>query len=124
VVIDYAREDVNRTLRRYEPSGADVVIDLIGEPVMAGSLSLAKTGGRLVSTVGQPDATLAASRSIRASSMFTEGNGSQLEEIGRLIEEGKVRSPRIEEFDLSEAARAQRKSESHHAEGKLVLKVR
>jgi NADPH:quinone reductase-like Zn-dependent oxidoreductase len=50
-------------------------------------------------------------------------NGKQLAEIGRLIDEGKVRVTVSKVYPLEEAAEAQRALENEHARGKIVLKV-
>jgi NADPH2:quinone reductase len=123
VLIDYTREDVATAMKRYAADGVDVMIDLIGGKTLAESFEVVKANGRIVSTVENPDQEMALVRKIKAMTMLVQGNGGQLAEIAKLIEEGKARPPRIEEFDISQVATAHRKSQSHHTEGKLVLKV-
>jgi NADPH2:quinone reductase len=118
-LIDYTRQNINTVNEE-----VDLVLDLIGSEEQERSFSLLRKNGRLVSTVGDPDQNKALQYGVQAVSMFVEGNGRQLTEIAQLIEAGKVKPPRIEEFELSQAALAQKKSESHHIEGKLVLKCR
>lgn len=53
---------------------------------------------------------------------MAEPNAAQLEEIGRLIDNGRVRVVVVKTFPLAEAA-AQRAAETEHPNGKIVLKM-
>ena len=50
-------------------------------------------------------------------------NGGELEEIGRLIDEGKVKPKIARTYGLAEAASAKDYVEQGHTEGKVVLKI-
>lgn len=121
--IDYTKQDVAKAVKQQVPEGVDVVCDLVGGEALHQSFSLIKPGGRLVSTVQEPDQQLIAAHDVKAEAMLTEPNGEQLAQITKLIETNRVKPPVIHEFDLSDAAAAQSQSQSHHVEGKLVLKV-
>lgn len=54
---------------------------------------------------------------------MTEPNGAQLAEIGRLLEEQRVRPVVTKTFKLAEAASAQRYLEQQHPRGKVVLEI-
>jgi NADPH:quinone reductase-like Zn-dependent oxidoreductase len=123
VVIDYSKDEVGKVLQQHVAEGVDVVIDAVGGKTLTDSFALIKPEGRLVSTVEEPDQDLAYAQDIKATMMSVTAQGEQLAEIAKLIEQGRVKPPRIEEYDLSQVAEAHKQSESHHTEGKLVLKV-
>lgn len=54
---------------------------------------------------------------------MAQPNAEELQQIGKLIDEGKIR-PHVElTFPLARAAEAQRRLESAHTRGKVVLEV-
>jgi len=122
-VIDYSKENFVETIRRRYPEGIDVVFDLVGGDSNPYFLVL-RPGGRLVSSVERPNPKKAAQYGVQAESLFVRPDGKQLAEITSLIEEGKIQSPKTQEFSLEDAPKAHELSESHHVEGKLVVKVR
>ena len=50
-------------------------------------------------------------------------NGEQLATIGRLIDEGVVQIPHIEERSIDEVADALSKNKAGHTQGKVVLRL-
>jgi NADPH:quinone reductase-like Zn-dependent oxidoreductase len=117
-VIDYKKE-------RFEEvtDAVDVVFDLIGGETRDRSFGVLKNGGILVSTLGDPDKQKASEHAVRVAGYMAKPNGQQLAEIGRLIDEGKVRVTVSKVYPLEEAVEAQRALEKEHARGKIVLKV-
>ncbi|MBI5629363.1 MAG: NADP-dependent oxidoreductase [Elusimicrobia bacterium] len=121
--IDYALEDPAEAARRVHPQGVDVVLDCVGGDSLVKIFAAAKEGGRLVSIVDEPDQKLAAARKLKSGFVFVAPNGSQLSQIARLIEEGRVRPPHILERPLEAAAAAQDENQARRVTGKVVLKV-
>jgi NADPH:quinone reductase len=122
--IDYASEDFAAAVKRFCPSGVDVVFDTVGGDVQTRSYNVLKPGGMLVSIVDPPDETLAATHNVRANYVFVSPNGQQLREIARLIDRAAVKAPQIEELPLEQAAAAQDRSRAGHVAGKIVLRIR
>ena len=102
----------------------DVVFDTIGGGIRARSWKVLKKGGILVSIVGPPpSADEAAKHGVRSAFFSAQTNASQLAEIARLVDSGKV-YPIVETvLPLAEARRAHELTEKGHARGKIVLKV-
>lgn len=117
-VIDYRND------RFEERAGTvDFVFDLIGGETQERSWAVLDDGGTLISTLSEPSQEKARERGIRATSYMTRPSGAQLEEIGRLIDSGKVRPHVAATFALAEAGAAQERLEQQHSRGKIVLEV-
>ena len=104
----------------------DLVVDTMGGEILDESLEIVKEGGRLVSTAGQPDAEKAKAKKVTADSMWLNPNGKQLAELGDLMEKGKVKVHIGETYPLTQAGlrKAHELSETHHAKGKIVIKIK
>lgn len=104
----------------------DLVVDTMGGEILDESLEVVKEGGRLVSTAGQPDAEKAKTKKVTADSMWLNPNGKQLAELGDLMEKGKVKVHIGETYPLTQAGlrKAHELSETHHAKGKIVIKIK
>jgi NADPH:quinone reductase-like Zn-dependent oxidoreductase len=118
VSIDYTKqkfEDVAKDV--------DVVLDSIGKDTLARSHGVVKTGGFIVSLVARPDRDELNKRGIRGAALSVEPNSDELAEIGKLIDEGKIKVIVSRTFPLSEAIKAQEQVATGHTRGKIVLKV-
>ena len=104
----------------------DLVVDTMGGEILDESLEVVKEGGRLVSTAGQPDAEKAKAKKVTADSMWLNPNGKQLAELGDLMEKGKVKVHIGETYPLTQAGlrKAHELSETYHAKGKIVIKIK
>ncbi|MCR8969055.1 NADP-dependent oxidoreductase [Facklamia sp. 7083-14-GEN3] len=104
----------------------DLVLDTLGGETLVKSLDLVKDGGRLVSTVGQPDEEKAKERGITVESLSAKSNGDHLDKLADLIEKGQVTPYVGHEFPLTAQGLRQAHdiSESHHAKGKIVIKIK
>jgi NADPH:quinone reductase-like Zn-dependent oxidoreductase len=102
----------------------DVVFDTIGGDTRTRSWKVLKKGGILVSIIGPPpSADEAAKHGVRSAFFSAQTNASQLAEIAKLVDSGKI-YPIVETvLPLAEARRAHELSEKGHARGKIVLKV-
>jgi NADPH:quinone reductase-like Zn-dependent oxidoreductase len=76
-----------------------------------------------VSIVGDPDRAELEKHGIHGASISVEPNADELAEIGKLIDQGKIKVIVSQTFPLSEAAEAQEQVATGHTRGKIVLKV-
>ena len=115
--IDYQHVDFS------ELRDMDVVLDTIGGEVQDKSWKTIKPGGRLLSIVQTPDEAVAASHGVTASFYFIEPDRSQLEDMARLADAGKLIVNIDSEFSLDQVADAHERSESGRAQGKIIINV-
>ena len=118
VAIDYKTQKFEEIAK-----DVDVVVDGVGGETLARSYPIVKKGGVLVSLVGRVDQAQLDKHGIRGVSLEAETNGEQLAQIGRLIDEKKIKVIISETFPLADAAKAEAKADTGHARGKIVLKV-
>jgi NADPH:quinone reductase-like Zn-dependent oxidoreductase len=116
--IDYEAHKFEELVR-----DVDVVFDLVAGETQERSWGVLKRGGILVSTLGRPPEDEASQYGVRAAGFMARPNGSQLAEIGRLIDAGKIRPVVAAIFPLAEAQDAERRLEQHHVSGKIVLEL-
>jgi NADPH:quinone reductase-like Zn-dependent oxidoreductase len=116
--VDYQKtrfEDVVRDV--------DAVLDTVGGDTLERSFKVLKPGGILVSLVQPPAPESAAQYGVRALFYGAHASSSDLAEIAKLIDDGKVK-PVVETIlPLADARRAHELSQSGHARGKIVLKI-
>lgn len=101
----------------------DVVLDTIGGDTQKRSWKVLKKGGILVSIVSPPSAEEAAKHGVRSGYVFVQPSASQLAEIAKLVDSGKLKPVVEAVLPLSEARRAQELNETGHTRGRIVLKV-
>ncbi len=128
--IDFARslgavQVVDYKAQRFEDEvdKVDLVFDLIGGETQSRSWVVIKDGGALVSTLEQPNETLARQHNVRGRVYMARPNVAQLSEIARLVEQGWLRPNVQATFPLAEAVRAQEALEKGQTRGKIVLKT-
>lgn len=109
-VIDYTQQKFEEVAKN-----VDLVLDTLGEDIQKRSLQTLKPGGRIVTTV-KPETP-------RVIGFMAQSYPEQLEQIARLIDEGRVHPVIAQVFHLEQAADAQKASEKGHVRGKIVLKV-
>ena len=117
-VIDYATARFDGVVK-----GVDAVLDTVGGETLERSWGVLRRGGALVTMVVDAPEAKAAEHGVRAVSMLVEPNRSQLIEIGRLVDQGKVRPIVTGVFPLSRAREAYEKGLCGHNSGKSVLTV-
>ncbi len=118
VAIDYTKqkfEDVAKDV--------DVVLDSIGRDTLARSYAVVKKGGIIVSLVARPKESELEKHGIRGTALNAEPNSGELAEIGKLIDDKKIKVIVSQTFPLSEAMKAQEQVATGHTRGKVVLKV-
>ncbi|GAA0493093.1 NADP-dependent oxidoreductase [Salinibacillus aidingensis] len=119
--INYKEQNFEDILHDY-----DIVVDTLGGEIMDKSFQVLKDGGKLVSIAGNPDEEKAKARNIKAGFLWLEPDGEQLDQLGKLIEAGKVKPVVGHEFPFSEEGikEAHKLSETHHAKGKIVIRMK
>jgi NADPH:quinone reductase-like Zn-dependent oxidoreductase len=117
-VIDYKAEKFEDIL---EP--VDLVFDLIGGETQERSFRVIRPGGALISTLQEPDRERVKKLEIRGGRYTAQPNGTQLQEIAELIDQGKVKVVIDSTFGLRQVAEAQAALKEKHVRGKVVLKV-
>jgi NADPH:quinone reductase-like Zn-dependent oxidoreductase len=118
-VIDYNAEDFTKRV-----SNCDAVFDTVGGEVAQRSFAVLKPGGRaafIASGAQSPKPNRSDVSSLRPP---VKRARAPLERIAELFTTGVVRLPEIKLYPLSQAAEANRVSESRHFRGKLVFQVR
>ena len=118
VAIDYTKtkfEDVARDV--------DVVLDSVGKDTLARSYGVVKKGGFIVTLVARIDQAELDKHGIRGASLSVKPDSSELAEIGKLIDEKKIKVIVSETLPLADAGNAQKQVATGHTRGKIVLKV-
>ncbi len=118
LAIDYTKtkfEDVAKNV--------DVVLDSVGKDTLARSYGVVKKGGFIVTLVARIDQAELDKHGIRGASLGVEPDSNELTEIGKLIDEKKIKVIVSQTFPLSEAIKAQEQIATGHTRGKIVLKV-
>jgi len=100
------------------------VFDTIGGEAQKNTLRLLRPGGILVTTIKVEDAAAFEKKGVRIMGMMGQPSQENLEDIARLVDEGKVRPFIQKVFPLEKAADASRLSQEGHVRGKIVLRVR
>jgi NADPH:quinone reductase-like Zn-dependent oxidoreductase len=118
MAIDYTKqkfEDVAKDV--------DVVLDSVGKDTLARSYGVVKKGGYIVSLVARIDHAELDKHGIHGASLNVEPNSDELAEIGRLIDDKKIKVVVSQTFPLAEAKSAQEQVATGHTRGKIVLKI-
>ena len=120
-VVDYSQEDFCDSVRSEYPDGVDVVFDCVGGDVLPRSAEIVKKGGRLISIVDDPSGL--ARSDIHKEFVFVAPNNTQLTELARMVEQGRLKThlSQVFPFGLEEAKKAHELSESGRTRGKMVL---
>jgi NADPH:quinone reductase-like Zn-dependent oxidoreductase len=105
----------------------DVVrnVDSVGGPTTGRFLRPLKRGGALfpVFPLGCSGAEAAASLGVTVSATQVRSSGAQLQELGRLFDDGTIRVAIDSTFPLAEARRSHERADHGHIQGKIVLTV-
>jgi NADPH:quinone reductase-like Zn-dependent oxidoreductase len=118
-----ADETIDYTEARFEDVAhhVDVVLDTMAGDTQTRSWKVLKKGGILVSILTPPSPEEAAAHGVRQAFVFVQPNASQLAEIAKLVDSGKLKAILETILPLSEARRDQEISAGGHARGKIVL---
>jgi NADPH:quinone reductase-like Zn-dependent oxidoreductase len=117
-VIEYSRSRFDDVVR-----DIDVVLDTVGGDTLERSWRVLRKGGTLVTIVEDAPEAKAASFGVRGVSMLVHPSRTQLNEISRLVDQGKIKPVVRDVYPLSEARAAYERGMARHNTGKTVLKV-
>lgn len=120
-VIHYKTEAFETILKDY-----DIVLDSIGGDVQAKSYQVLRENGRLVSIAQPPSEEDMKKYKVQAGFLWLEPSGEQLKELGNLYEKGELKPIIGKVFDFSKNSlqEAHALSETHHARGKIVIRIK
>jgi alcohol dehydrogenase len=142
-IINYKTEKFEEILKNY-----DAVFDTLGGEILEKSFEVVKSGGKIVSVSGLPNARFgkefgsgffktllfsAASHKLTAlekkhnvqyTFLFMKPSGEQLSIIANFIETGKIKPIIDRVFPFENAQKAMEYAESGRAKGKILLKIK
>lgn len=116
--IDYEGEPFEEQI-----NDIDLVFDLIGKDTQQRSLQVIKSGGRLITTVMPEFKAEAKEKGIHLEGFTAQSYPADLEQIGKLIDDGIVQPVVSAVFNLDDARKAEELSAKKHTRGKIVIKV-
>lgn len=116
---------IDYTTQKFEDvaKDVDVVLESVGGDTLTRSYDVVKKGGIIVSIVGPPNQAELDKRGIRGAGLGVDPNSKELAEIGKLIDDKKIKVIVSQTFPLTEAVKAQEQVATGHTRGKIVLKV-
>lgn len=141
-VIDYKTQEFETVLRDY-----DAVLGTVRGDSIKKSLRILKRGGRIVSLIGPPDAAFGRARGMNRflvfvfgllsggiirrakkqgaeySFLFVRPDGGQLQEIGALLQSGRIRPVIDQVFPFDQAKEALAYLEKGRTRGKIVVRI-
>lgn len=122
-IVDYTQGNLSSLVKEVLPNGADYVYDCGVRNITPLAYSWVKTNGTLVSILAREDKTLSEKYKINFKYIFVEPDAAQLDVIRNWIEEGELKVHIFGVFDLKDVAEAHKQIETHHTQGKIVLKI-
>ena len=122
--IDYHTTDIAEWGQKAE-NKVDIVIDNIGGPSLEGSWWAAKGDGVIVSIAQPPETArpLECENYVKTLFFIMQSSGAQLEQITKLIDEGKCKPLVDSVWSLEDHKKAFDKADSGHASGKVVIDI-
>ncbi|MDI2588822.1 NADP-dependent oxidoreductase [Psychrobacillus sp. NEAU-3TGS] len=142
-IINYKTEKFEEILKNY-----DAVFDTLGGDILNKSFGVVKSGGKIVSVSGLPNARfgkeygsgflktflfsiastkltkLEKKHNVQYTFLFMKPSGEQLRIIGNFFETGKIKAIIDRVFPFEEAQKAMEYAESGRAKGKIIVKIR
>lgn len=142
-IINYKTEKFEEILKNY-----DAVFDTLGGEILEKSFEVIKSGGKIVSVSGLPNARFAKEygsgffktmlfsaasnkltklekkHNVQYTFLFMKPSGEQLRIIANYIETGKIKPIIDKVFHFEDAQKAMEYAESGRAKGKIILKIR
>lgn len=123
--LDYTTQDVLREGRAIAGQPFDAVADFVGGETLARSLGGISPFGRAASIAGiRGDVDQAVDLNLTLHGILVRPNQARLDLLRTLVDTGALRPIIDQVLPLAEAAQAHRRLESHHGQGKIILKVR
>ncbi|MFH5780042.1 NADP-dependent oxidoreductase [Bacillus sp. Gen3] len=142
-IINYKTEKFEEILKNY-----DAVFDTLGGEILEKSFEVIKSGGKIVSVSGLPNArfgkeygsgffktmlfsmashkltALEKKYNVQYTFLFMKPSGEQLRIIANFIETGKIKPIIDRVFPFKDAQKAMEYAESGRAKGKIILKIK
>jgi len=120
-VINYEKVEFEKELKNY-----DLVFDTLGNDIQEKSFEVLRKGGTLVSIVQTPSNEKAKKYGVNAVFHMLKPSGQDLEKLANLMAKGKLKAVigKIFEFNEVGLQNAHALSESHHAKGKIIIKIK
>jgi NADPH:quinone reductase-like Zn-dependent oxidoreductase len=118
VAIDYTKQNWESTVH-----DVDFALLPVGGETMKRTYGVMKKGGIVATLISRADPAELEKRGIRGAPIFSHPEASELGEITKLIDAGKVKSVVTQILPLTDAAKADEQAETHHTRGKIVLKI-
>lgn len=125
VAVDYTKEDIEEVVMSHtDGAGADALFDTVGGEVFQKAPEYVKPFGRLATILGpEGDFTQLYLKNQTLYGTFLTRERTRLDELTRLVEQGRVKPLIGEVMPLDEVGRAHEILDSGHGRGKLILKV-
>jgi NADPH:quinone reductase len=122
-VFDYHAADWVQQVRAAVPGGVDLLFDGAGGQTRDQALGAVRDGGRAIFIVLQSPPPAHLERGITAESFAAGVDRQRLEQLGQLIDSGKLR-PQVEAvLPLEQAREALARVAGRHTRGKVVLQI-
>jgi NADPH:quinone reductase-like Zn-dependent oxidoreductase len=118
-------EAIDYTAIRFEDHvrDLDVVLDPVSADSQRRSFGVLKKGGILVALTEEPRQDLARKSGVRATMIGVRPDGARLADIGKIIDDGKLRPLVQAVLPLEQAKKALELSRNRHVAGKIVLTI-
>jgi len=131
-VINYKETTITKWLNSHKDSRFDLVVDLVGRASLAEAWHAAAEHGLVVTLVPPADMQwkfdldrpAGISSTVTGKFFLMDTNGRRLQQITRLIEDGKLRSVVDSIYKLDDYKKAFERLSSGRAVGKVVLQIR
>lgn len=123
--LDYTTQNVLREALAIAGQPLDAVADFVGGETIARSLEIIRPFGRAAAIQGvDGDLDLLLLRNLTLHGILVRPDAARLDALRQWVDAGRLR-PIVEQvLPLAEVAQAHRRLESHHGQGKIVLRVR
>ncbi len=119
--INYQEEEFSEVIHDF-----DLVLDTMGGKIQSNSYKVLKKNGKLVSIAQPPNEEEYEKYGVKAEFLWLDPSGEQLQKLAELYNSGQLKPAIGEAFDFSEKGLrdAHALSETHHARGKIVIRVK
>jgi len=116
--INYKGVNIGEAVKNIVSAGVDLIFDCASGETLHQSLSALKPAGKLVSILNHGEHL---DKNINFQYVFVEPNATELAQLCKLAEEGKLHVPVKQKYSLDNAVEAFKQIETHHTTGKVVI---
>ncbi len=116
--VDYTRQPFEEVVK-----DVDVVFDTVGGDTLERTFQTLKKGGFLATAVEFPSEEKAQEFSVKTAQVRCKPNAEQLNAIGKLVDEGRLKVHVSTVLPLAEVKKAHQLSQSGRTRGKIVLQI-